>query len=42
MEVVAYWFASTSEVHQSTLMLCGFIQLVAAIVVSRFLKRPEH
>ncbi|MGQ9687642.1 MAG: hypothetical protein ACUVXF_02465 [Desulfobaccales bacterium] len=41
MEIVAEWWTSTPEAHQTGLMLLGFIQLVAAILMSRFLKRPE-
>lgn len=41
MEIVAEWFASTPEQHQTGLMLLGFIQLLAAIIMSRCMKRPE-
>jgi hypothetical protein len=41
MEIVAEWFNSNPEGHQSSLMLYSFMQLVAAIMLSRFLKRPE-
>jgi hypothetical protein len=41
MEIVAEWFTSSPEAHQTGLMLLGFIQLVAAICMSRFMQRPE-
>ena len=41
MEIVAEWFTSAPETHQTGLMLLSFIQLLAAIMMSRFLKRPE-
>lgn len=41
MEIVAEWFTSSPEAHQTGLMLYGFIQLVAAIMMSRFMRRPE-
>jgi hypothetical protein len=41
MEIVAQWFHSAPEQAQAGLMLYGFVQLMAAIMMSRFLKRPE-
>lgn len=41
MEIVADWFTSSPEAHQTGLMLLGFIQLLAAIFMSRFMQRPE-
>jgi hypothetical protein len=41
MEIVAQWFHAAPEKAQAGLMLYGFVQLVAAIMMSRFLKRPE-
>jgi hypothetical protein len=41
MEIVAQWFHSAPEKAQAGLMLYGFVQLMAAIMMSRFLKRPE-
>ncbi len=40
MEIVAEWFTTAPEARQAALMLYGFIQLVAAIMVSRFMKPP--
>jgi hypothetical protein len=39
MEIVAQWFNSAPD--PAGLMMLGFVQLVAAIMMSRFLKRPE-
>ncbi len=41
MEIVAVWFNASPEQAQTGLMLLGFVQLMAAIMTSRFLKRPE-
>jgi hypothetical protein len=39
MEIVAEWFHSTPD--PAGLMMVGFVQLVAAIMMSRFMKPPE-
>jgi hypothetical protein len=41
MEIVATWFHAAPEKAQAGLMFYGFVQLVAAIMMSRFLKPPE-
>jgi hypothetical protein len=41
MEIVAEWWTVNPEATQNGLMLYGFVQLIAAIFVSRFLKPPK-
>jgi len=41
MEIVADWLCRTPEANTMGLMMYGFIQLVACLWISRFMKRPE-
>ena len=41
MEIVAEWVGRFPEANQTGLMLYGLVQLMAAIMVSRFMKRPD-
>jgi hypothetical protein len=41
MEIVAQWFNAAPEKAQAGMMLYGFVQLVAAIMMCRFMKPPE-
>jgi len=41
MEIVAEWVGRFPEANQTGLMLYGLVQLMAAIMVSRFMKAPK-
>jgi hypothetical protein len=41
MEIVATWFHAAPEQARAGLMFYGFVQLMAAIMMCRFMKPPE-
>jgi hypothetical protein len=41
MEIVAEWVGRFPEANATGLMFYGLVQLMAAIMVSRFMKPPE-
>ena len=41
MEIVADWVGRFPEANTTGLMLYGLVQLLAAIIVSRFMKPPQ-
>ena len=41
MEIVADWVGRYPEANQTGMMLFGLVQLMAVIILSRFMKPPK-